>query len=210
MIRRILKVGIGISILILIVDTHSFSQHYLQREDAWVNATISNMTLDEKVGQLFMVRAFSKGYAGEEKKISDYITKYHIGGICFFQGSPLEQVNLINNYQQKAKIPLFMGIDGEWGLGMRFPTETISYPKQLMLGAIQDNRLIYEMGVEVAKQCKRAGININFAPSVDINNNPSNPVIYDRSFGESAQNVTAKGYMYMKAMEDEGIMACIK
>lgn len=210
MIRRILKAGIGIVILILIVVTHGFSQHYLQREDAWVNATISNMTLDEKVGQLFMVRAFSKGYVGEEKKISDYITKYHIGGICFFQGSPLEQVNLINNYQQKARIPLFMGIDGEWGLGMRFPTETISYPKQLMLGAIQDNRLIYEMGVEVAKQCKRAGININFAPSVDINNNPSNPVIYDRSFGESAQNVTAKGYMYMKAMEDEGIMACIK
>lgn len=205
-----MKVGSSIFILILIACHVGLSQHYLQREDAWVNATLSNMTLDQKVGQLFMVRAFSRGYVGEEKKILDYITQYHIGGICFFQGSPLEQVNLINNYQQKAKIPLFMGIDGEWGLGMRFPNETISYPKQLMLGAIQDNRLIYEMGVEIAKQCKKAGININFAPSVDINNNPSNPVIYDRSFGESAQNVAEKGYMYMKAMEDEGIMACIK
>lgn len=208
--RRILKTGSGIVFLIWMMCTVGSAQHYLQREDDWVNATISTMTLDQKVGQLFMVRAFSRGYTSEEKKISDYITQYHIGGICFFQGSPLEQVNLINTYQQKAKIPLFMGIDGEWGLGMRFPTQTISYPKQLMLGAIQDNKLIYEMGVEVARQCKKAGININFAPSVDINNNPSNPVIYDRSFGESAQNVTAKGYMYMKAMEDEGIMACIK
>ena len=208
--RRIKKAGYNIVFLILITVNVGLSQHYLQREDAWVNATLSSMSLDQKVGQLFMVRAFSRGYVGEEKKISEYITQYHIGGICFFQGSPLEQVNLINNYQKKAKIPLFMGIDGEWGLGMRFPNETLSFPKQLMLGAIQDNRLIYEMGIEVAKQCKRAGININFAPSVDINNNPSNPVIYDRSFGESAQNVTSKGYMYMKAMEDEGIMACIK
>ncbi len=208
--RRVMKAGCKVILLILIIHSVGLSQNYLQREDTWVNATLGDMTLDQKVGQLFMVRAFSKGYVGEEKKISEYITQYHIGGICFFQGSPFEQINLINNYQQKAKIPLFMGIDGEWGLGMRFPSETISFPKQIMLGAIQDNKLIYEMGIEVAKQCKKAGININFAPSVDINTNPANPVIYDRSFGESAQNVTAKGYMYMKAMEDEGILACIK
>ena len=157
-----------------------------------------------------MIRTYSKGNITEEQIISDYIRKYHVGGLCFFQGSPEEQVNLINKYQEQSAIPLFMGIDGEWGLGMRFPKETISFPKQLMLGAIQDNKLIYEMGRDIAKQCKRAGININFAPSVDINNNPSNPVIYDRSFGELPQNVTAKGYMFMKAMEDEGIMACVK
>lgn len=188
----------------------AIGQSYLEREDQWVNSKLEEMTLDQKIGQLFMVRAYSRGNIAEEKIISEYISKYHIGGLCFFQGSPLEQLNLINNYQKLSNIPLFMGIDGEWGLGMRFPKETISFPKQLMLGAIQDNKLIYEMGKEVAKQCKKVGININFAPSVDINSNPSNPVIYDRSFGESPQNVTAKGYMYMKALEDEGVMACIK
>jgi beta-N-acetylhexosaminidase len=199
--------------LILIIsfsDKYSYAQSYLEREDLWVRAKLSEMTLDQKIGQIFMIRTYSKGNAVEEQIISDYIRNYHVGGLCFFQGSPEEQVNLINKYQQLSSTPLFMGIDGEWGLGMRFPKETISFPKQLMLGAIQDNKLIYEMGRDIAKQCKRAGININFAPSVDINNNPANPVIYDRSFGEIPQNVTAKGYMFMKAMEDEGIMACVK
>ncbi len=185
-------------------------QSYLEREDNWVRSTISGMSLEQKIGQLFMVRAYSKGNAAEETLITEYIRKYHIGGICFFQGSPANQINLINRFQTQSRIPMFMGIDGEWGLGMRFPDAAISFPRQLMLGAIKDNRLIYEMGREVAKHCKRAGININFAPSIDINNNPSNPVIYDRSFGEIPQNVTAKGYMYMKAMEDEGILSCVK
>ncbi|MGB4959666.1 MAG: glycoside hydrolase family 3 N-terminal domain-containing protein [Saprospiraceae bacterium] len=188
----------------------AYGQSYLEREDQWVQATMEQMSLDQKVGQLFMVRAYSRGNVAEERIITEYISKYHIGGICFFQGSPAQQVTLINKYQQLSRIPLFMAIDGEWGLAMRFPKETASFPKQLMLGAIQDNKLIYEMGREVAKQCKKAGININFAPSVDINNNPSNPVIYDRSFGEIPQNVTAKGYMYMKALEDEGVMSCVK
>lgn len=205
-----IKIGIYIFVLLIISASVTYGQSYLEREDLWVSTKLNEMTLDQKVGQLFMVRAYSRGNVAEEKIIADYITKNHIGGICFFQGSPLEQVNLINKYQRLANIPMFMGIDGEWGLGMRFPKETISFPKQLMLGAIQDNKLIYEMGKEVARQCKKAGININFAPSVDINSNPSNPVIYDRSFGESPQNVTAKGYMYMKAMEDEGVMACVK
>lgn len=185
-------------------------QSYLEREDKWVRSTMAGMSLDQKIGQLFMVRAYSKGNQAEENVISDYIRRYHIGGLCFFQGSPVSQIQLINRYQREAKIPLFMGIDGEWGLGMRFPNDAISFPRQLMLGAIKDNRLIYEMGREVAKQCKKVGINMNFAPSIDINNNPSNPVIYDRSFGEVPQNVTAKGYMYMKAMEDEGILSCVK
>jgi beta-N-acetylhexosaminidase len=185
-------------------------QSYLEREDIWVREKINNMTLDQKIGQLFIVRAYSKDNDAEQKIISDYITKYHVGGLCFFQGAPSEQANLINQYQRLANIPLFMGIDAEWGLGMRFPNKTISYPKQLLLGAISDNKLIYEMGKEIARQCKLTGININFAPSIDINNNPSNPVIYDRSFGESPQNVTEKGYMYMKGLEDHGVMACIK
>ncbi|MBP9054853.1 MAG: serine hydrolase [Saprospiraceae bacterium] len=186
------------------------AQSYLEREDLWVEGKLTEMTLDQKIGQLFMIRAYSKGNEAEEKIINDYIKKYHIGGLCLFQGKVDEQASLINKYQRLSTIPMFMGIDAEWGLGMRFPKETVSFPRQLMLGAIQDNKLIYEMGKEVAKHCKRVGININFAPSIDININPSNPVIYDRSFGQSPQNVTAKGYMYMKALEDTGVMACVK
>ncbi len=200
-------------LLILLECAFSFSlqaQSDLEREDRWVDSIMRQMTPDQKIGQIFMIRTYSRGNAAEEQIISEFIKKYYIGGICFFQGSPVVQVNLINKYQQMSSIPMFMGIDGEWGLGMRFPKESISFPKQLMLGAIQNNKLIYEMGREIARQCKRTGININFAPSVDINNNPSNPVIYDRSFGEMAQNVAAKGYMYMKGMEDEGIIACVK
>jgi beta-glucosidase-like glycosyl hydrolase/CubicO group peptidase (beta-lactamase class C family) len=196
--------------LSLLTGSIAFTQSYLEREDVWVKSKMAEMSIDQKIGQIFIVRAYSKGDINEEKLISEYIKKYQIGGVCFFQGSPSEQVSLINKYQSMATIPMFMAIDGEWGLAMRFPKETISFPKQMMLGAIQDNKLIYEMGKEIARQCKRAGINMNFAPSVDINNNPSNPVIFDRSFGEIPQNVTAKGYMYMKAMEDEGIMSCIK
>ena len=210
MIKNSSKLGILIFLLIHWSAHPVLSQSYLEREDLWVNTKMAEMTLDQKIGQMLMVRAYSRGNIQEEKIIMDYIHKYHIGGVCFFQGSPLEQVNLINRYQKEAALPLFMGIDAEWGLGMRFQKETISFPKQIMLGAIQDDQLIYEMGREVARQCKRAGININFAPSVDINNNPSNPVIFDRSFGEMPQNVTSKGYMYMKAMEDEGVMACVK
>lgn len=210
MVVKMIKFSVIINILMIISDSSVIAQNYLEREDLWVRSKLSEMTLDQKIGQIFIIRSFSRGNVNEDKVITDYIKKYHIGGICFFQGSPTEQVNLINKYQQLSAIPMFMGIDGEWGLAMRFPKETISFPKQLMLGAIQDNKLIYEMGREIAKQCKKTGININFAPSVDINNNPSNPVIYDRSFGEIPQNVTAKGYMFMKAMEDEGIMSCVK
>ena len=103
-----------------------------------------------------------------------------------------------------------VSIDGEWGLGMRLRGTTISYPHQLTLGAIQDNQLIYKLGKEVARQCKRIGVHVNFAPVVDVNNNANNPVINDRSFGENRHNVTAKSYMYMKGMQDGGILACAK
>jgi beta-N-acetylhexosaminidase len=196
--------------LFLAISFPGLGQKSLREEDNWVRSTIDQMTLDQKIGQLFMVRAYSSISDEDNRLLTEFITQYHIGGICFFQGSPEGQVDMINRFQQLSKIPLFMGIDGEWGLGMRFPGETISFPKQLMLGAITDNHLIYEMGREVARHCRRTGINVNFAPSLDIFNNPQNKVIFDRSFGESKENVTSKGYMYMKGMEDEGVLPCIK
>ncbi|MFK8101583.1 MAG: glycoside hydrolase family 3 N-terminal domain-containing protein [Saprospiraceae bacterium] len=183
----------------------------LQKEQAWVEQTFKAMSPDERLGQLFMVRAHSdKGpahIAGVEKMIKEY----HVGSLCFFQGTPEKQTMLLNRYQKMTKrIPLMIAMDAEWGLGMRFPSSTISFPQPLMLGAIQDNRLIYEMGKEVAQQLRRLGVHINFAPVADVNNNPKNPVINTRSFGEDRYNVAVKSYMYMQGMQDANVMACGK
>lgn len=207
--RENFKIG-WIILLLIFVHKGVFAQSYLQREDQWVKEKMSKMTLDQKIGQLFMVRVNSKANPLENKVFLDYIKKYQVGGVCFFQGNPVEQARMVNIFQNQATIPLFVGIDAEWGLGMRFPKDAISFPKQLLLGAIQDNKLIYEMGKEIADQCRAIGVNVNFAPSVDINSNPKNPIIYDRSFGESSRLVTEKGYMYMKGLEDNGVLACVK
>jgi len=176
----------------------------------WVEQTYNAMDLDQKIGQLFMVRAFSKGDKKHEESIEYLIRKHHIGGLCFFQGNPKKQVELTNRYQSMSRLPMLVSIDAEWGLGMRFKDRAISFPRQMTMGAIRDNQLIYQFGAEVAKQLKAMGIHINFAPVVDVNNNPANPVINDRSFGESRKNVTAKGYAYMKGLQDNGVLACAK
>jgi len=197
------------TILILLVQMYSQAQTLLT-EQAWADSVYTAMSDDERIGQLFMVRAGSKGDAKETARIKREIRDHHIGGICFFQGDPREEARITNIYQDESKIPLMTAIDGEWGLGMRFKDKTISFPRQLMLGAIQDNNLIYEMGKEVAKHCQRIGLHVNFAPVADVNNNPENPVINNRSFGEDKYNVTAKSYSYMKGMQDQGIVACAK
>ena len=179
-------------------------------QENWVNTTYNNMSLDEKIGQLFMIRASSTMTGPDRQKILSHIDQYNIGGLCFFQGDPTQMVKLNNTYQAKSKIPLLVSIDGEWGLGMRYPKQSISFPRALTLGAIQDDNLIYEMGEHIAEHCKRLGIHINFAPVVDVNNNPNNPVINNRSFGEDKYNVAAKSYSYMKGMQDNGVMACAK
>jgi len=199
-----------IAILLSVMMQFDTEAQTLLTEQAWADSIYSAMTDDERIGQLFMVRAASKGDAKETARIKREIRDYHIGGICFFQGDPREEARITNIYQDESKIPLMTAIDGEWGLGMRFPDKTISFPRQLMLGAIQDNNLIYEMGKEVGRHCQRIGLHVNFAPVADVNNNPENPVINNRSFGEDKYNVTAKSYSYMKGMQDQGIVACAK
>lgn len=181
-----------------------------EAENHWVDSTFNALSLDDRIGQLFSIRAHSDKGAEHIKSVKEIIRKYHVGGLCFFQGTPKKQVELLNEYQQLSPIPLMVAIDGEWGLGMRMKKTTISFPRQLMLGAIRDNDLIYDFGAMVAKQLKRVGVTVNFAPVVDINNNPGNPVINDRSFGEDRYNVAVKGYMYMMGMQDNNIMACAK
>jgi beta-N-acetylhexosaminidase len=158
---------------------------------------------------LMIIRAHSNLGAEHVREVTDLIKKYNVGGLCFFQGGPVRQANLTNFYQKIAKTPLMIAIDGEWGLGMRLDS-VINFPRQLMMGAVPDAKLIYQFGLAVGEQCKRMGIHVNYAPDIDINNNPMNPVINDRSFGEDKYKVALFGVQYMKGMQDVGVMACAK
>ncbi len=182
----------------------------LQRlQTAWADSVYNVLTDDERVGQTLMLRAHSDKGADYEAQVQAQIEQLHAGGVCFFQGTASQQANLTNRYQRVARLPLLVAIDGEWGLSMRLKN-TMVFPRQMTLGALQDNSLIYEMGAEIARQCKRTGINVNFAPVVDCNTNPRNPVIGDRSFGEDKTVVAAKGWSYASGMQDNGVMACAK
>jgi beta-N-acetylhexosaminidase len=182
---------------------------FLQQDMKWVDSVFQTMTPDQRIGQLFMVAAYSNRTKAFEDSISILVKDFHIGGLIFFQGGPMRQAKLTNQYQQEAKIPLMIGIDGEWGLGMRLDS-TMRFPFQMSLGAIKDDNLVYQMGAEIARQCKRMGIHVNFAPVVDINNNSENPVINYRSFGEDKYKVTAKSYAYMRGLQDNGVLANAK
>jgi len=205
----------SISFLILIQLIFSsivFSQDSLfvkSDQEIWVDSVMDRLSLDEKIGQLFMVAAYSNKDQNHIDEIEFLIKKYNIGGLIFFQGGPIHQAMLTNQYQSLSEIPLFIAIDGEWGLGMRLDS-TISYPRQMMLGAVQNENLLYQMGVDIGNQMKRLGIHINFAPVVDVNNNANNPVINVRSFGEKPEWVSQKGIAYMKGMQDAGIIATAK
>ncbi len=175
----------------------------------WIDSVMNKLTLREKIAQLFMVAAYSNRDKEHVDEIEKLVSEEKIGGLCFFQGGPVRQAQLTNYYQEKADVPLLISMDAEWGLGMRLDS-TISYPRQMMLGAMDDNRMIYHMGVDIAKQLKRMGVHINFAPVVDVNSNPKNPVINTRAFGENRELVTQKGLAYMLGLQDNGIIACAK
>jgi beta-N-acetylhexosaminidase len=175
----------------------------------WTDSVFNSLSNDEKIAQLMVVRAHSNLGADHVAKVVSDIKKYNIGALCFFQGGPIRQANLTNYYQGIAKTPIMVTIDGEWGLGMRLDSVT-KFPFQLTLGALSDENLVYRMGIAVGEQCKRIGVHVNYAPVVDINNNPNNPVIGYRSFGEDKEKVSTFGVAYMKGMQDAGIMACAK
>ncbi|RIV27656.1 glycoside hydrolase [Fibrisoma montanum] len=175
----------------------------------WVDSVFNTLTPEQKVGQFFMVAAFSNRNANHNQYIEHLIQHNHIGGLIFFQGGPYRQAMLTNRYQSLSKVPLLIGIDGEWGLGMRLDS-AMDFPKQMALGAIRDNELIFRMGAEIGRQCQRLGIHINFAPVSDINSNPANPVIGVRSFGESKENVALKASAYMRGLQGKHIIATAK
>ncbi|HPA36149.1 MAG TPA: glycoside hydrolase family 3 N-terminal domain-containing protein [Chitinophagales bacterium] len=194
-------------LLLLTFSANAAQPPYLKDTSAaWVDSVLNSLTLEEKIGQLFMVAAYSNKDETHYQSVEKYIRDYKVGGLIFFQGTAVKQAELTNRYQAAAKTPLWIGFDGEWGLGMRLDN-TISYPRQLTLGAIDNTQLIYDMGKEFARQMKRIGIHINFAPDIDVNNNPNNPVINDRSFGDNKFGVTRRALTYMMGMQENGILA---
>ncbi|MES2621150.1 MAG: glycoside hydrolase family 3 N-terminal domain-containing protein [Bacteroidota bacterium] len=175
----------------------------------WVDSVYTSLTVEERIGQFFMLPAYTEGKSYNMDSVLSWMKQGKAGGVIFFKGMSEAQAIWTNRIQDSAKVQSFVAIDGEWGLAMRLDS-TISFPHQLALGAIADNQLIYEMGREIGRQCKRIGINVNFAPDVDVNNNPNNPVINDRSFGEDKFKVALKGIEYANGMQDEGVLACAK
>lgn len=172
----------------------------------WVDSVYNAMTLEEKFGQLFMVAAYSNKDTVHFNAIDKLIQENKIGGLIFFQGVPVRQVKLTNRFQSKSKIPLFIGSDAEWGLGMRLDS-TYRYPWNMTLGAIQDMKLLEKVGVQMGEQSKRLGLQFNFAPVLDINTNPRNPIIGFRSFGEDKFKVTERAIALMKGVQSEGIFS---
>ncbi|HZH65431.1 MAG TPA: glycoside hydrolase family 3 N-terminal domain-containing protein [Flavisolibacter sp.] len=199
------------TLILCCLSTYFLFTQYSSRSsaDKWVDSVFTSFSKEEKIAQLMVIRAHSNLGPDHVQKVTDLIKNYNVGALCFFQGGPVRQANLTNLYQSLAKTPLMVTIDGEWGLGMRLDS-VIKYPYQLTLGALRDEKLVYEMGLAVGEQMKRIGVHVNYAPVVDINNNPANPVIGYRSFGEDKYKVSAMGVAYTKGMQEAGIMACAK
>ncbi len=176
------------------------------KESVWVDSIYNHMSFDERVGQLFMISAFSNKDSLHVKQVQELIKCYHVGGLLFLQGGPGRQAVLTNRYQQMSKVPLFIGIDAEWGLAMRLDSVN-RFPWNMTLGAIQDLSLIRKVGVEYGKQASRMGVQFDFAPVLDINTNPKNPIIGNRSFGEDKVNVTDRAMELMKGIQSQGVFA---
>lgn len=199
---------LSISISSIKAQKKSYLQTLTEKNE-WVDSVFNKLNRRQKIAQMFFVRAHTNLGKAYEDSIANVIKKEHIGGLVFFQGGPGRQAILTNQYQSVSRVPLLIASDGEWGLGMRLDS-TISYPYQMALGAIQDKELIYKMGLEVAKDYKRIGMHMNLAPDVDVNNNPKNPVINYRSFGENKYNVATKASEYMRGMQDGGLLVSLK
>ena len=178
-------------------------------QENWVDSVFQSLSFEDRLGQLFMVAAYSNKDQRHVDEISELVKNENLGGLIFFQGGPNRQARLTNYYQAQAKTPLLIAMDAEWGIGMRLDSVP-NFPKAMTLGAIQNPNLIYEMGAEIARQFKELGMHINFAPVVDVNSNPENPVIGYRAFGENKEMVTKRAVAYMKGLQDNGVMANAK
>ncbi len=182
---------------------------FLDHATPWADSVFSTLSLDQRIAQLMMVAAYSDKDAKHEQAIEDMVRERNIGGIIFFKGGPGRQAKLTNRFQAAAKTPLLIGMDLEWGLAMRLDS-TIRFPRQMTLGALKNDSLIEAMGLEIAREMTRLGVHVSFSPVLDVNNNPANPVINDRSFGEDRELVARKGIAYMRGLQKGGVIATAK
>ena len=180
-----------------------------EAQQKWVDNIYESLSLTEKVGQLYMVQVMSNQDKASKEKIIKLIKEHQIGGIIYSLGGPVRQAKLDNELQSLSKIPMLIGMDAEWGLSMRLDS-TYAFPWNMSLGAIKNNKLIEQTGKHIGEHCKRLGVHFNFAPVVDINTNPKNPIIGNRSFGEDRDNVTEKASAFMKGMQSAGVLANAK
>lgn len=224
-----LLVTVKLFILLLSISIAYGIPPYLDIDDSWAQDILNQLTLREKIGQLFVVAAVSNfhqptmqlsaalhssPYVMDQDHVEKMIQEYHVGGVIFlFKSDPKTQMELMQTYQRKSKTPLLMVQDAEWGLSMRLdsdPHKVVRYPHNMALGAIMDEELMYKLGYEIGRQCAAIGVHINCAPVCDVNNNPSNPVIHDRSFGDDPERVARLAELYARGLQDAGIIACAK
>ena len=195
-----------VALLYVLVWSGAFGQ---ERSSAWVDSTYRSLSLEEKVAQLMVLPAYSNKGSEHRLRLNRENKEIRPGGFIFFQGGPGRQIHLVNQLQDSARVPLLIGIDAEWGLDMRLDS-VMRFPWAMTLGAVNDSSLLYELGREWGRQCKRTGVNWNFAPVLDLNTNPKNPIINARSFGETSSAVLPRAMAIARGMEDEGVISCIK
>ncbi|MCW3169719.1 glycoside hydrolase family 3 protein [Chryseobacterium sp. 09-1422] len=211
------KVGFQLLFIILFINCQvsaqyqpkNISQSDQKKAQQWVEKTYKSLSQDEKLGQLFIVALYTNKDENHINQVRNIVINDKIGGLILMQDDAAREINLVNEFQQKSKVPLMIGMDAEWGLYQRIAT-AYKFPWAMTLGAIQDKNLIYQMAAKIAEDCKRMGINWDFAPVVDVNTNPNNPIIGNRSFGSEVFNVTQSALSYSNGLQDNIILAAIK
>ena len=175
----------------------------------YADSLYAKLSMDERIGQLYIVALYTNKDQNHISGVRKLVEQERIGGIILMQDDAEQEIALVNEFQKKSRIPMLFGMDAEWGLYQRIKTAH-KFPWAMTLGAIQDNNLVYEMASKIAEDAKKMGIYWNFAPVVDVNTNPKNPIIGNRSFGSDVQNVIAKSLAYAQGLQDNGVLAAIK
>lgn len=215
---KIMKKLVCTSIFIISLFSQKMAAQYvpknLSKEDIkkanhWVDKTYKNLSQDEKLGQLFIIALYTNKGENEINTVRNIVVNEKIGGLILMQDDAAREINLVNEFQQKSKVPLMIGMDAEWGLYQRIAAAH-KFPWAMTLGAIQDKRLIHQMSAKIAEDCHRMGINWDFAPVVDVNTNPDNPIIGNRSFGSEVSNVIRSASAYASGLQDNTVLAAIK
>lgn len=194
------------SVHVLTAQVDPLLSYDQERQAKWVDSVYNSLTLKQKVGQLFIVDVFSQKGMAEQKRILKLIEEQEIGGLIFSKGAPLKQAKMHNALQAKSKIPMLITMDAEWGLAMRLDS-TYAFPWNMTLGALKSDDLVRKVGAQIGRHCKRLGVHMNFGPVLDINTNPQNPIIGNRSFGESKERVTQKSIAFMEGMHSVGVLS---